>query len=73
MNRTILIAHFEQAERHVREGRQHIDRQRRVVAELERDGHPSEMSRELLDTFEQLQAQHVADRDRLAAELARNR
>lgn len=45
-------------------------RQREIVAELERDGHDVSEARKLLVQFEELQAMHVADRDRLIDELA---
>lgn len=46
-------------------------RQREIVAELERDGHhrSAALARELLDTFEKIQAMHVAARYRLLDEL----
>lgn len=69
MNRESLIAHLQQVERHVAEGERHLERQRQLVEELERDGYPSKTSRILLDLFEQLQAEHEADRQRLASKL----
>jgi hypothetical protein len=62
--------HLAQAERHVAEGEQHIARQRALIAELARDGHDTALAVELLHEFERTQAGHVADRDRLRAELA---
>jgi hypothetical protein len=61
-----------EAEYHVLLGERHIIRQREIVAELERDGHEQAAvsARDLLETFEQAQKAHVADRDRLRAELA---
>lgn len=50
-------------------GRSHIERQRQIVSELERDGHDAGQARELLRTFEELQLQHEAHRDRLLAEV----
>jgi hypothetical protein len=40
-----------------------------LIAELERDGHETVEARALLETFEELQAQHIADRDRLRREV----
>jgi hypothetical protein len=58
-----------QAERHAADGRRHIERQRRVVVQLVRTGQDSESSRHLLRLFEELQAMHVSDRDRLREQL----
>ena len=70
MERSFEIGHLEQAERHVAEGEQHIARQRELIAELERDGHDTTTAIELLRTFEQSQAGHIADRDRIRAVLS---
>jgi hypothetical protein len=70
MNRTILQDHLAQAERHVAEGEGHLSRQREIVTKLERDGHDSVSARATLAQFEELQAMHIADRDRLLRELS---
>ena len=57
------------AERQVSEGQSRIDRQRQIIAELERDGQLSWDTAELLRRLEVLQAIHVAHRDRLRKEL----
>ena len=51
---------LEMAARHVREGEEHIAKQRALIAELERDGHDNMLpaARELLATFEQTLATH---------------
>jgi hypothetical protein len=71
MDRQMLREHLQLAEKHVDEGEQHLRDQRRIVDELERDGHAksAEKARELLATMEQTQALHLADRDRLRAQL----
>jgi hypothetical protein len=71
MDREMIAMHLEQAEEHVRLGEKHIASQRAVVAELESlvSRHASQ-ARALLATFISMQEQHVADRDRLAAEIA---
>jgi hypothetical protein len=69
MARSMLEEHLALAERHVTQGEQHVAKQRAIVAELERDGHDASSARELLDVFEQTQATHMADRDRLRKEL----
>jgi hypothetical protein len=70
MDRQTIAEHLALAERHVAEGQDHIERQRMVIAELERDRHDTTRAKELLDTFKTTQALHIADRDRLRQELA---
>jgi hypothetical protein len=56
---------LETAERHVRQGESHIDQQRRLLARLP-DGSPlCEKAKRLLETFEQIQQQHLQHRDAL--------
>jgi hypothetical protein len=69
MDPKLLRDHLALAERHAAEGEDHIERQRRILAELERDGHDTALARKLLATLEATQAQHVANRDRLRREL----
>ena len=70
MDRQIIAQHLALAERHVAQGRGHIDRQRQRIVELDRDGHDSAQARNILANFERTQALHVADRDRLQEALA---
>jgi hypothetical protein len=65
----MLQRHLAQAEQHVALGDQQVARQRALVAELERDGHDTQSSRDLLEQFEEMQKLHIANRDRLRAEL----
>ena len=69
--RNLLLEHLDQARRHVAEGAEHVVRQRELVARMERDGHDTAEARRLLGQFEEMQALHVADRDRIEDELAR--
>jgi hypothetical protein len=69
-DRAMLERHLAQAERHVSDGEHTVARQREIVAKLVKDGHDSRMAQELLTQFEQSQAIHVADRDRIRSELA---
>ncbi len=57
------------AERHVGQGFGIIARQRELIAALKRGGHATEDALNLLADFEDIQALHVADRDRLRKEL----
>jgi len=69
IDRQLWQEHLAQAERHVAQGQQHVTRQRRVIAELECDGHDAKAARQLLKQFEEMLALHIADRDRLREEL----
>ena len=62
---------LEEAEEAIRHCRRHQDRQRATIEKRERTGHDASQARTLLTTLRQLQAEHEANRDRLAAELAR--
>jgi hypothetical protein len=61
--------HIALAEEHVTIGDKNVANQRKSVAELERDGHDAAQARELLQRFEELQAMHIADLQRLRNEL----
>jgi regulator of protease activity HflC (stomatin/prohibitin superfamily) len=69
MDRAMLQKHLAQAERHVAEGEAHLARQRALIRKLERDGHGSRAARLFLRSLEETQALHLADRDRVRAEL----
>ena len=69
MDTATIRQHLAMAERHVREGQQRVAKQRRLMDELERDGHDITSARELLYQFESLQATFIADRDRVRDEL----
>jgi hypothetical protein len=66
MVRWILEQHLAQAERHVAEGENNIARQRQIIAELASGGYDLAVAQQL----EATQASHVADCDRLRAQLA---
>ena len=70
MDRELLEDNLRLAESHVELGEQTVSRQRELIVELERGGHDTSLARVLLQTFEQSQAMHLADRARLRAELA---
>ena len=70
MDRARILRHLAEAEDHVAEGQTRLNRQREIVAELERDGHDSAMARELLRQFESVQAMHIAGLARVTRELA---
>jgi hypothetical protein len=64
-----LMENLALTEEQVALGAKHVARQREIIAELERDGHDTTQALALLAHFEQLQAMHIADRDRLLGEL----
>jgi hypothetical protein len=65
MDRAILLQHLQQAERHIAEGQRHIARQREIVSTLEARGLDSQHAMSSLALFEEMQALHVASRDRV--------
>jgi hypothetical protein len=70
MDKAMIRDHLALAEEHVALGLTHIAKQHEIIADLERTGGDTAMALEVLKTFESMQAAHVADRDRLAKELA---
>jgi hypothetical protein len=69
MDRALLRRHLAQTERYITEGERHIADQRDLIVKLERDGHDTVHARRLLIQFEELQALHIAARERLQAQL----
>ena len=69
MDRALWEEHLALAERHVAQGERIIGRQHEVVAKLECFGHDATQAWNLLRVFQESQAIHIADRDRLRKEL----
>ena len=69
MDRAAMQERLMQAEARVIEGNRKIALQRKLVRDLEADGLPSAGAKRLLAQYEESQASHLADRDRLAKEL----
>jgi hypothetical protein len=69
MDKAMIAKHLAIVERHVTEGQRHIDRQREIVRELQRDGRDPATAMSLLRQFEDMQTLHIQDRDRLRSEL----
>ena len=59
MDRAMIQRHLTEAERHVSLGAEHIERQREIITELDRDGHDSDLARQLLRVFEEVEATHI--------------
>ena len=64
-----LSSDLERAQHHVAEGLEHIARQRRLISELERDGHDTRLARELLTSLEETQALYESTLARVTYEL----
>ena len=69
MDRTLLEEHLDLARRHIALGQKHLMRQKEIIDELERDGHDVNEAKYLLDLFKDVQALHIAHRDRLLEEI----
>ena len=65
-----LKQHLEDAELRVQRAQRHLGRQREAVAALERAGQDAAKAKRYLGILEKALAIHVADRDRLARQLA---
>jgi uncharacterized pyridoxal phosphate-containing UPF0001 family protein len=66
----MLKRHLAQAEEHVATGQKNIVRQWELIGKLQRGKHDIAKARAILDQFEELQAMHVADRERILRELS---
>jgi hypothetical protein len=65
MDRNMILDHLAVVRRHVARGEQIVARQRETIARLERAGCDTSDATRLLLQFGELQALHVADRERL--------
>lgn len=65
----LIMEEVAEAERHVAEGEEHLSRQRAVIDRLGFDGHDTAKAEALFRQFQQIQAMHIAHRDRLRREL----
>jgi hypothetical protein len=69
LDMTMTVRLLSEAELGIAERQRCIERQREVIAELERDGHDATQPKTLLKTFEVSQGLRVAERDRLSETL----
>jgi hypothetical protein len=69
MDLQLELQHLAEAERHVIEGRETVERQRQLVARLVRDGHDAKQAKALLNTFLETQAAHEVHLVRIQQEL----
>lgn len=70
MDRKQLLEHLALAERHVKQGEEHVARQIDLIARLEAGGHDTTEAKRLLGEFQELLAVHIVGRDRLLEQLA---
>ena len=70
MDRQLVLERMAQAERHVAEGHKIIQRQRHIIADLERDGHDATQAHALMNAFLETQAAHEEGLVRIRQELA---
>jgi hypothetical protein len=69
MDQTVLLKHLGKAESYVGRGQRRLNRQLRIVSNLERGGRDSRRPRDLLRLFENILAMYLAQRDRLRNQL----
>ena len=69
MRRSATQRMLDEAEQAIRHCRRHRERQLGIIEKRERVGHDASQARQLLQTLQQLQAEHEAHRDRLRDEL----
>jgi hypothetical protein len=63
------LEHLAEAQQHVAQGQERIQKQRAIIADLERDGHDTGQASALLKTLLNIQALHEQRRDRALREL----
>lgn len=73
MNRETILEHLALTERHIGTGEYTATRLRQNLTYLERAGDATDEARQALQTCEQSQAVHRAERTRLLAELSTSR
>lgn len=65
------LRHLAIAERHIARGAEQISDQEARVIDLDHRGQDSSLARAVLETFRNMQAQHIAHRDHILTELGR--
>jgi hypothetical protein len=71
MDRKTPTQHLALAQDHVEAGARHIAKQQEIVKRLEKGGHEATGAKRLLAQFEQVQATHIIDCNRLTKELSK--
>ena len=70
MERNLLKRNLARTEKRIAQGHEHVERQRQIVAELERKGQTVGRSGDLLKLFIATLEAHLDERNRLKSELA---
>jgi len=70
MDRALIVSYLKAAEEQVANGERQIARHSDLISTLRQAGHDTTSAIALLRELKQAQIQHVAERDRLRAELA---
>src|ERR1700720_3425651 len=70
MGRAMILRHLTRARERVAQGERHLKLQQQIVDVLQRDGRNAPHARKLLQKYQELQARHIADRDRLERDLS---
>jgi hypothetical protein len=69
MDKSLKLKELILARAHVAKGEKTLSRQRKVVVELEAGGHNTTVARQLLVSFESIQAMSISEVERLQKEL----
>jgi len=67
----VLEQRLKEAERHIVDGKKHVEQQRLVMERLVGGGHKTHEARRLLHLLEDLLVLHMQNRDRIRAEMRR--
>jgi len=70
MDRGILLQHLALVEEHIQMGARSIERQQEVIDKLVAHGHDTVEARRMLKNFQDTQAMHFADLERITKELS---
>ena len=71
-NRSLQAQHLSNLVDYLIAGARHIERQKAIVQELERDGHDTAQAQQTLQQMEELQKIYLSEKDRLLKELAQD-
>jgi hypothetical protein len=69
MDLSITREYLAEAERHIALSNRHIARQVEIIEELGRSGCPIDLALDVLETYREVHAAHIAHRDRIRKEL----
>ena len=70
--RSLQVEHLSNLVDYLIAGARHIERQKTIIQELERDGHDTAQALHTLQQMEELQKIYLSEKDRLLEELAQD-